>query len=47
MNLRWFFSSTVRQAADMRKHVQKLLNAQRDILSPEAVAAVETSLAEM
>jgi signal peptidase I len=47
MKLRWFFSSTVRQASDMRKHVQKLLNAQRDILSPQAVSAVETALGEM
>jgi signal peptidase I len=47
MRLRWFISGTVRQAADMRKHVQKLLNSQRDILSPQAVAAIEASLQEM
>jgi signal peptidase I len=47
MNLRWFFSSVVRQATDMRKHVRKLLNAQRDILSPQAIAAVETALKEI
>ncbi|HEY3863812.1 MAG TPA: signal peptidase I [Verrucomicrobiae bacterium] len=47
MNLRWFFSSTVRLAADMRKHVQKLLNAQRDILSPQAIAAVQAGLDEL
>jgi signal peptidase I len=47
MKLRWFFSSTFRLAADMRKHVQKLLNAQRDILSPQAVSAVQTALEEL
>jgi signal peptidase I len=47
MKLRWFFSGTVRQAADMRKHVQKLLNSQRDILPPQAVAAVEGALQEL
>ena len=28
----------------MRKHVQKILNAQRDILSPQAIAAVQGSI---
>jgi signal peptidase I len=31
----------------MRKHVQKLLNAQRDILSPQAISALETALKEI
>src|SRR5580658_4386545 len=47
MNLRWFFSGVVRQATDMRKHVQKLLNAQRDILSPQAISALEAALKEI
>lgn len=47
MNFRWFISRTVRQASDMRSHVQKLLNAQRDILTPQAVTALEESLAAM
>jgi signal peptidase I len=47
MKLRWFLSSAVRQASDMRKHVQKLLQSQRDILSPQAISAVETALKEM
>ena len=47
MTLRWFFSSAVRLATDMRKHVRKLLNAQRDILSPQAVSAVEGALQEL
>ncbi|MBI5773218.1 MAG: signal peptidase I [Verrucomicrobia bacterium] len=47
MNFRWFISRAVRQASDMRSHVQKLLNAQRDILAPPAVTALEESLAAM
>jgi signal peptidase I len=46
MRLRWFLSSAVRQAADMRKHVQKLLNSQRDILSPQALSALQAALKE-
>ncbi len=41
---RWFFSSTLRHAGDLRKHVQKLLDAQRDLLGPQAIAGVETAL---
>ncbi len=37
-------SKTVRQATAMRKHVWKLLQAQRDILSPEALRAMNTAL---
>ncbi|MDQ6632152.1 MAG: signal peptidase I [Verrucomicrobiota bacterium] len=46
MTIRWFLSRKVRLAAEMFKHVQKLLNAQRDILSPPAIAAVSDSLAQ-
>ncbi|MGZ5568521.1 MAG: signal peptidase I [Limisphaerales bacterium] len=46
MRLRWFLSSTVREASDLTKHVRKLLNAQRDILPAQAVEAVEGSLKE-
>jgi signal peptidase I len=46
MNLKWLFSSTVRQATAMRKHVQKILDHQRDILSPQAVQAVSESIAQ-
>jgi signal peptidase I len=42
---RWFLSKTVRQATAMRKHVKKLLDHQRDILSPQAVEAVESAIA--
>jgi signal peptidase I len=42
---RWFLSKTVRQATAMRKHVQKLLDHQRDILSAQAIEAVESAIA--
>jgi signal peptidase I len=47
MKLKWFLSSAVRQASDMRKHVQKLLQSQRDILSPQAISALEGALKDM
>ena len=47
MTLQWFTSKTVRQATAMRKHVQKLLNHQRDILSPQAVDAVTAAIASV
>ncbi len=40
MKLRWFLSRKVRQATDLCKHVRKLLDAQRDILAPQAIAAI-------
>ncbi len=42
--LRWFISSTVRQAVAMRKHVHRLLSAQRDLLSSEAIAAITVAI---
>jgi signal peptidase I len=42
-----FLSSTARQANAMRKHVQKILDHQRDILQPKAVDAVATALADL
>src|SRR5882672_5741196 len=47
MSLRWFFSKTVRQASAMRKHVDKLLNHQRDILSPQAIEAVRGATGDL
>jgi signal peptidase I len=44
MILQWFLSKTVRQATAMRKHVQKLLDHQRDILSPQAIEAIRTAM---
>ncbi|HVM48639.1 MAG TPA: signal peptidase I [Candidatus Acidoferrum sp.] len=43
--LRWLTSKRVRQLTAMRKHVQKMLNHQRDILAPPAVAAVRGAVA--
>lgn len=47
MNPRWFISSTVRHATSMRKHVQNILNAQRDLLAPQAIEKVSQGLAEL
>jgi signal peptidase I len=47
MTLRWFISKTARQAAAMRKHVNRILCAQRDILAPQAIQNVSASLEGM
>jgi signal peptidase I len=47
MTARWFFSKTVRQATAMRKHVQKLLNHQRDILSAQAIEGVKGGIRDL
>src|SRR5262245_4964973 len=47
MNLNWFLSRSVRHATHMRKHVWKLLCAQRDLLSPPAIAAVTAATQEV
>jgi signal peptidase I len=43
MTWRWFFSSAIRQATELRKHVLKMLSAQRDILQPQAIDAIQTA----
>src|SRR3954470_21249677 len=45
--INWLTSKTVREATAMRKHVGKLLNHQRDILSPKAIAEVEASMKDV
>jgi signal peptidase I len=45
MNYRWFISRTVRHASAMRKHVRHILDAQRDLLSPQAIEAVAAAIA--
>jgi len=45
--LRWFISSTVREVYAVLKHYRRLLAAQRDLLSPGAIAAVQTKLNEL
>ena len=47
MIFRRFFSRTVREAIAMRKHIQRLLNAQRDLLSPQAVGAIQSKIDEL
>jgi signal peptidase I len=47
MTLQWFLSRRVRVATHMYKHVQKILNAQRDILSPEAIQKVESAIGDL
>jgi signal peptidase I len=41
MNFKWFLSRTLRQSVQMRKHARKLVNANRDLLSNQALRAVE------
>lgn len=47
MTLQWFLSRRVRVATHMYKHVQKILNAQRDLLSPEAIQKVEGAIGDL
>lgn len=47
MNPNWFLSRTVRHATHMRKHVWKLLCAQRDLLSPQAIDGVTQAVQSM
>lgn len=47
MTWRWFTSRSVRQAHHAARHVQKLVNHQRDLLSPEATAAVQADVASV
>jgi len=46
MNLRWFFSSRVRNASERCDHIQKLFNAQRDLMSASAVEALQSRIGE-
>ena len=45
--LRWFISQTVRNACAVRKHYQRLLDSQIDILKPAQIAAVKLKIAEL
>ena len=47
MMLRWFSSSTIREACAMRKHVQRMLDAQRDLLAPAAIGAVTLAMNQL
>jgi signal peptidase I len=45
--LRWFISQTVRNACAARKHHRRLLEAQKDLLSAEAIGAMRLKLDEL
>ena len=47
MIFRWFMSKTVREALTVHKHYRRLLAAQRDLLSPQAIAPVQEKLNEL
>jgi signal peptidase I len=47
MIFRWLISKTVREAHAMRKHVRRLMSAQRDVLSPQAIAGVTAAMNEL
>lgn len=42
--MRWILFRTIRQAGRMRRHVWKLLNAQRDLLPPQSIQALQTAM---
>jgi signal peptidase I len=42
--IHWLLSKTVRDATAMRKHVQRLLDHQRDILAPPAVENIQAAI---
>jgi len=46
MFFRWLTSQTVRNAFTLRKHVRRLVAAQRDILLPQAVINMERALSD-
>jgi signal peptidase I len=47
MIFKWLFSKAVREACAVKKHYARLLTAQRDILPPQAVGAVQLKLDEL
>jgi len=47
MNWRWFLSKAVREACAVHKHYRRLLAAQRDLLSPPAIAAIQLKLDDL
>jgi signal peptidase I len=47
MILRWIISQEVRNVAALRKHVRRILSAQRDILAPQAIENVKRALADL
>lgn len=47
MSLNWFLSRKVRHATHMRKHVAKLVSAQRDLLTSQAIEAVTNAMSSL
>ena len=47
MILRWFLSRTVRQAHHVCRHVEKLVHHQRDLLSSQAIEAMNAEVAAL
>src|SRR5436190_6281185 len=45
--INWLTSKAVREATAMRKHVRKLLQHQRDLLSAKAIGEIEASMKEI
>ena len=45
--LRWFISHEVRNAVALRKHISRILSAQRDLLAPPAIENVKRALADL
>ena len=45
--IRWFISSDVRNAVAIRKHVHRILSAQRDILPPPAIENIQRALSDL
>jgi signal peptidase I len=44
--IHWFLSKTVREACALRNHVRRLVNAQRDLMTPSALQLVQGALVE-
>jgi len=45
MILGWLLSPTVRQASNLHRHAQRIVNAQRDLLSTPAVEKIAAAIA--
>src|SRR5688572_646267 len=47
MTLYWFLSKTARRSIEIARHVRKLLNSQRDILSADAIDKITSAVVEL
>src|SRR5687768_9198329 len=46
VTIRWFLSKTVRQLSEMCRQMERVINEQRDLLSGEAIGALEAAKGE-